>query len=257
MTVHLIQVTSALLLLVFGILALQVQRRIGPARRDRAALAWSVTAAYFLVSGGYTLANAVFAAGGAVMGNESALYRWVSGWSLQATLARGFVSALFAGLVLALMTLRRRWVFRVARAAPLVIAGVTVAATAAALQVPMKQSYYYIVSTSLAVMCALAAVLLMAALLAAVLNDGMDQLLWFALALYALKETVTVSQMAVLAWWGVAPDPQVYYLFFFGGAALAAGMCAVAGRRLRMAGAGRRVPALFERLYPAGGARVF
>lgn len=253
MTIHLVQVTGAVLLLVFGVLALQVQRRIGPARRDRATLAWSVTAAYFLVSGGYTAANAVLAAVGAVIGHDSALYLWVSGWSLEATLARGFVSVVFAGLVLALMTLRRRWVFRLARSAPLVLTAITAAATATVLQVPLQKSFYYSVGTALAVMSALAAVLLMGALLAAVLNDGMDQLLWFSLALYALKETMTVSQMAVLAWWGLAPDRNVYYLFFFSGVALGAGMCAVAVRRLRLAGSGRRVPALFERLYPARG----
>ncbi len=249
MTIQLLQVLASGFLLLFGVLALRVLRRFGPAQRDRSTLAWSLAAAYFLVGGGYSAFHAFAAATGALMGHESALFLWVGEWAIAASLARGGVSVLFAGMLLALMVLRRRWVLRMVHSAPWVFAVTAALGTAAALHIPVEPGYQHALSTALAVMNALTAVIMMGALFAAVLNDGMDQLLWLALSLYALKETVNVSQMAVLAWWAVAPDRQVYYIFFATSAVLGGGMCLVAARRLQLAGAGRRVPALFERLY--------
>lgn len=247
--VHVFQVAASGSLFLFGLLALQVRRRAGPARRDRVTLAWSAATAYFLVGGGYSAAHAALAATGALMGKDSRLYGWVGGWAIQATLGRGVVAVVFGALLLALMVMRRHQLHPLTRSIPLVLAVTAVVATAAALQVPPRLLDYFAVSTSLAVLSALTAMLIMGALLAAVLNDGMDQLLWSALALYALKETLSVSQLAVMAWWSVAPHSEVYYFFYGSGVVLGAGMCAVAVRRLRLAERGRHVPALFERLH--------
>lgn len=247
--IYLLQLAASMPLFLFGIQALQVLRRTGPARRDRAALAWSLTAAYFLVGGGYSALHALAAAAGFVLGVESPFYGWVGSWAIEATLARGVVSVVFAAMLLALMVVRRRAMRRMVQSAPWVMAATAAVGTAVALQVPFETDYQHAVSTALAVMNAATAILVMGALLAAVLNDGMDQLLWLALSLYALKETVNVSQMAVLAWWSVAPYRDVLYIFYATGAVLGAGMCFVGARRLRKAGAGQRVPALFERLY--------
>lgn len=234
-------------LLLFGLLALRVVRRAGPVRRDQATLAWSLCASYFLICGGYSALHALLIAVGWMMGVESWLLRWVGTWSFAANLARGAVAAAFAALMLALMVGGRRQIWALARSAPVVIGAVTVVSTAVMLRIDVKTVFG--LSVGLAVLGTITAVLLMAALLAAILNDGMDQLLWLALVMYTLKEAVTVSQMAVFAWWSVAPHPEVYYIYYVTAAALGGGMCLIAGRRLHMAGAGQRVPAVFERLY--------
>lgn len=247
MIAQLSQLLASSFLLLFGLLALRVVRRAGPVRRDQAALAWSLSASYFLICGGYSALHALLSAVGWMIGKKSWLLGWVGTWSFAANLARGVVAVAFAALMLALMVGRRRQVWALARSAPLAIGGVTVVSTAVTLWIDVQTGFG--LSVGLAVLGTLTAVLLMAALLAAILNDGMDQLLWLALVMYTLKEAVTVSQMAVFAWWSVAPHPEVYYIYYVTAAALGAGMCLVAVRRLQLAGAGRRVPALFERLY--------
>lgn len=244
---HLQQVLASGLLLLFGVLSLRVWRRSGPARRDRAALAWSVTAAYFLVGGGYSTGHALLSATGWGMGRNSALLRWVGTWAMTANVARGALSVLFALMLLALLVLRRRWVYPMARSATLVMAAAAVVSTVVTDWIGVRTAYGML--TCMAVLSMLAAVVIMGALLAAVLNDSVDQLLWIALALYALKETVSVSNYAALAWWMLAPHSEVYYFLYGGAVALTTGMCFLAARRLRAAGEGRRVPALFERVY--------
>lgn len=242
------QILACGLLLLFGVLALRVWRRAGPVRRDRSAQAWGVTAAYFLVNGVYSTGHAVLAAVGLAMGRESALLKWVGTWAIAANLARGAMSVVFATILLLLLVLRRREVFRAAQLAPVLVAATGIAATVVVQQVPVLRTMYWL-GTGMALLSMVTAVVMMGALLAAVLNDGMDQLLWLALALYALKETVSVSLFAIIAWWSLAAHPEAWRYFYWGAAALAAGMSALAARRLRLAGEGRHVPALFERLY--------
>ncbi|HYW10571.1 MAG TPA: hypothetical protein VE871_01410 [Longimicrobium sp.] len=242
------QLLSSGLLLLFGLLALQVWRRAGPVRRDRATLAWGVTAAHFLVTGVYATGQAVLAAAGWSMGPRSALFTWVGGWSLSANVARGSISVLFALVLLVLLVLRRRWVYRVAHLSPVLLAVAVSLATAAVLRMPSINSAFGM-STACALMSTVTAMLLMGALLAAVLNDSIDQLLWLSLALYALKETLSVSLFAIVAWWSLSPSPEAWHFFFWVSAALGAGMSALAARRLRLAGKGHHVPALFERMY--------
>jgi hypothetical protein len=242
------QILACGLLLLFGVLALRVWRRAGPVRRDLVTQAWGVTAAYFLVNNVYSVGHSLLAALGLAMGRDSALLRWVGGWAIAANLARGVMGVVFAVILLLLLVLRRRWVFRVAQLAPLVLVVTGIAATAVAQRIPVLHSMYWL-GAGLALLSMATAVVMMGALLAAVLNDGMDQLLWLALALYALKETVSVSLFAIIAWWSLAAHPEAWRYFYWGAAALAAGMSALAARRLRLAGEGRHVPALFERLY--------
>ena len=241
------QLVTAALALLFGVLALRVWRRAGGGRRDRATVAWGLAAANFIVVGVHASAHSLLAAAGWAMGRESALFRWVGSWAIAANLGRAVVSVVFGVLLLAGLVVHRRWVPRVARAGPAVLAGTAVFATAAALRLPYDNAYT--LGTSLAVLSSITAVVVMAALLAAVLNDSMDQLLWLALAAYALKETVSVSLFAVLAWWSMAAHVEAYRIFYWVALGLSAGMAGLAARRLRMAAAGRRVPALFERMH--------
>ncbi len=254
MLIQLLQVAASGFLLLFGLLALRVRRRAGPARRDRGTLAWSAATAYFLIGGGYSAAHAALAAASYVAGYRSPFGAWVGSWGIQATVARGVVAVVFGAMLLALMVMRRR-LHPVARAVAPALAATSLVATFVILRLPVRWDFFT-VSTTLAVLNGLTAILVMGALFAAVLNDGMDQLLWLSLGLYALKETLSVSQFAVMAWWSLAPQSDVYYFLYASGVVVGAAMCAVAVRRLRLAEQGRRVPALFERLYPTRRAHV-
>jgi hypothetical protein len=244
---HAQQILASGFLLLFGLLALRVWRRGGPVRHDRVTLAWGVTAAYFIIGGGYSTAHAILGAAAWKAGEGTWLYDWFLGWAIAANLARGALSIVFALLLLALLLVHRRWVLRLARSTPWVIGASAVILTAIALQIHVGTLHG--LSTGLAVLSMITAVVMMGALLVAVLDDSIDQLLWFALGLYTLKETMSVSLFAVLAWWNVAADTEAWRTFYWGAAVLVASMCAVAARRLRLAGEGRRVPALFERLH--------
>jgi hypothetical protein len=244
---HVQQIVNAMLLLLFGILALRVRRRAAPARRDRAILAWGLTAVYFIISGAYTTLHSLVGAAAANAGPQSALYRWMVGWTVGVNLSRGVLSVVFALLMLALLVVHRRWVPRVSAAAPAVLGVTAVAGTG--LLVYLSPVTLYQLGSGLAVLSMLTAVILMGVLLAAVLDDSIDQLLWLALAVFTLKETISVSLFAVLAWWSMAPQADVWYIFYWMSAVMVGAMGALAARRLRLAGEGRRVPALFERLH--------
>lgn len=243
------QILASGFLLLYGAIALQVWRRAGPVRRDRATLAWGVTAAYFLLTGIFSTGQAVLATVGWSMGLQSPILRWVGTWSVAANLARGTMGVVFALILLALLVTRRRWALRTAHLAPVLLPAGLVGFTALGLRIPTLEGNFYWLGTGGAVLSTASAVILMGALLAAVLNDGIDQLLWLSLALYTLKETLSVSLFAIIAWWSVTRAPEAWYFFYWVAIALGAGMSLLAVRRLRLAGAGERVPALFERMY--------
>lgn len=243
----LLQVVFASLFFTFGVLALRVWRRFGAVRRERAALAWGVTAAQFLLVGGTAVVHALLAAASMAQGKESRLFQTMSDWGPPLDAGRGVASVVFGALLVALLVVPRRHAPRVAQAAPAVLVVALVAGTAAGWALPRTGAYEF--ATMLAVMNAATAVVLMAALLAAVQNDGLDQLLWLALALFALKETVTVSLLAVIALWGVSYVLPYYSAYFWLHGVIGGVMTGIAARRLHLAGGGRRVPALFERLH--------
>jgi hypothetical protein len=246
MRTALVQLASSILLLVFGIQALRVWRRSGPVRRDRAALAWGVTTANFLVVGGYSTAHALVSVPAVAAGPQSALFARMTSWVAATNAGRGGASIAFGLLLVALLVAHRRHAPRIARWAPVVLVAVAVAATAAGKLAPVSIPYGLV--TLVAVLNAATAVVLMAALLVAVQNDGMDQLLWLTLAVYAFKETVSVSLLAVVSFWGVANVSLYYAMFLWLQVILAAVMTGLATRRLQLATGGRRVPALFEQL---------
>lgn len=247
MRTALLQLASSALLLVFGVLALRVWRRFGPVRRDRVALGWAVTAAEFLVVGAYSTAHSLVSAAAIAAGKESALYRRVGEWAPALNAGRCIASVVFGLLLLALLVTHRRLASRVAHAAPAVLVGAAVAGTLVVRLLPDLSPHGF--ASMVAVLNAATAVVLMAALLAAVQNDGLDQLLWLSLAVYALKETVSVSLLAVMAFWGMAYVVTYYTIYLWLQAVLAGVMAGIAARRLQLASGGRRVPALFEKLH--------
>lgn len=241
---YLQQIVSSASLLLFGVLALLVWRRFGPVRRDRAALAWALTAASFLVVGVYATAQSLLAAIGWLLGEKSALYLFVGRWSLAANLARGVVSVLFGAMLLVLMVSRRRWGARVVAAAPAALALASLLFTLALY--PLTHTGPYAFLSVFALVTALTAIVMMAALFAAVRHDGLDQLLWLALAAFTLKETMSVSFMAVMSAWTMDYAGTYWKVFYWVLGVLGVAMVLLAARRLQLASGGRRVPAAFE-----------
>lgn len=244
---HVQQILSTAFLLLFGVLALLVWRSFGPVRRDRAALGWGLTAIAFLLVGTYASVHSLLAAVGRTMGKESALFRFVGDWALAANLARGTVSVVFGGILLVLMVSRRRPGARLVSASPAILLGTAVLVTAAV--GPVRNINGHTFLSAIAVTNGVTAIVMMAALFAAIHNDGLDQLLWLALALFTLKETVTVSFFAVMAAWTMTYAATYFTVFYWVAAALEGCMMAAAARRLQLASGGRRVPAPFERVH--------
>lgn len=244
---HVQQILSTVPLLLFGVLALLVWRGYGPVRRDRAALGWALTASSFLVIGGYATLHSLLAAAGRIVGTGSALWRFVNDWALAANMARSLVSVVFAGMLLVLMISRRRWGARVVAFSPTVLAATAVLATLALRPVRFPSSFAFL--SSMATVAGVAAVVMMMALFAAIYTDGLDGLLWLALAIFTLKETMTVSFMAVIAAWTMTYAAAYFTVFYWVIAVMAWCMVAVAARRLHLASGGRRVPAPFERVH--------
>jgi hypothetical protein len=249
------QIASTLLLLLFGLLSLGVWRRLAPERgratlapgRDRATLAWGLTAANFLIVGTYATAHSVFAAVAIASGEGSWPWDVISHWAGAANAGRGAAAVAYGAMLLGLMTLDRRAGLRITSVAWRVLLGTAVLGTVAARMI-IPHDAMHTHSTVLAVLCAATAICLMAALVAAVLNDGLDELLWLAATVYALKEVVTVSLLGVMAWWAVAPQGTAMRIIYWMGIVLTTAMMALAARRLQLAARGRRVPVVFERL---------
>jgi hypothetical protein len=247
MMAHVQQILSTVPLLLFGVLALLVWRRYGPVRRDRAALGWALTASSFLVIGAFATLHSLLAVSGRVMGTDSMLWGFVNDWALAANMARSVVSVIFGGMLLVLMISRRRWGARIVGSSPAVLAGTAILTTLALRPVRYPSSFAFL--SSMAIVAGVAAVVMMAALFAALHSDGLDQLLWLALAIFTLKETMTVSFMAVIAAWTMTYAATYFTVFYWVIAALAWCMVGVAARRLQLATGGRRVPAPFERVH--------
>lgn len=255
MSTALQQIASTLPLLLFGLLALGVWRRLAPDRcratlgpaRDRATLAWGLTAANFLIVGTYATAHASLSALAIAMGEGTWLWNAVGHWALAAGAGRDAASVAYGAMLLGLMALDRRAGMRILAVAWRVLLAVAVAGTLAA-RLLLPYDAYHAHFTLQAVLYAATAITLMAALVAAVLNDGLDELLWVALTTYALKQVVTVSLLGMMAWWAVAPQVDAMRIIYW--TAIVGGMAtiALAARRLQLAARGRRVPGVFERL---------
>ena len=249
------QLAATIPLLLFGLLALGVWRRLAPdsgsstlgTARERATLAWGLTAANFLVVGIYATAHSTLAALAIAMGEGTWLWENVGHWAGAANAGRGVVSVVYAAMLLGLMALDRRAGLRIMSVAKWVLLAAAILGTLAARPlIPFDDPHANY--TVLAVLNGISAISLMAALVAAVLNDGLDELLWLAATVYALKEVVTVSLLGVMAWWTVSPQAAAMRIAYWMAIVLTTVMAALAGRRLQLAAAGRRVPGVFERL---------
>lgn len=239
------QLASALLTLLFGVLAQAVSGRAFSGRSGRQEVAWRITAGYFLLIGGYALFHATlsFAAVGA--GPGSALYDEFVHWVGPANVGRAAPAAVFAALILYSQAAKPERGRAAVKSGPALLLAAAAGATLAA-RVSGGDGIHWLAST-LALSATVMALLLLPALLFALTRDGMDEVLWLALTAYALKEVLSVSLMSILAWWGAAGTGTLRLLYWIN-VIVMLGMCIAAAWRLRQALAGRRVPSLFERV---------
>jgi hypothetical protein len=147
------------------------------------------------------------------------------------------VSVVFGAMLLVLMV-SRRWGGRVVARAPQILIATALLSTVVLRGIPYTGGYTF--ASTIAVFTGFTAIVLMAGLFAAVHHDGLDQLLWLAMAAYALKETLAVSFLPVLV------DGAIYWaVFYWLALALTACMVGLAWRRLQLANSGRRPPPAF------------
>lgn len=241
-----LQLVLALLTLLFGVLATLVAGRWGDGGRDRRALAWRITAGYFLVIGAYASVHAVLSCFAVAEGVGSALYTHVVAWGGPANSGRAV-----AGIAFALLLLhgQRRELERT-RAAAAAVIPVMVATAAAGTLLVRWRGLTGLPQTGMLLGLAAAglALVLLATLLVALVREGMDEVLWLALTAYALKEVLTVSLFSMLMWWEFLDGRSLLRTLMWMGIATNAPMCAAGAWRLHLLGAGRRVPSLLERV---------
>jgi hypothetical protein len=246
-TVLVQQAVGGLLTLAFGALALAVSRRVRAMGLDRAWGAWRCTAAGFLLLGVYGAVHASGSVAAVVAGEGSAFYRVFVEWTAAGNIAREAGVLAYAALLAAYLSLPPARAAAVAGGAMAGIAGTMALATLAGHAIPGTHHFAHL--ATLAVLSTLTVVVLLAAMLVGLANDGLDQLHWLALTAYAVKLTLEVSQFSILAWWATRPAPWVIQTLYATNTTASVAMIVLGARRLRWAARGRPVPALFERVH--------
>ena len=240
--IHLQQVTSALLLLFFGILALAIWKEASA--RDEPAAGWGVAGSCFVAVGTSSLLHALAAFAAVQRGPGSMVYRLTMEWAMAANVGRAAVTLSLPVLLVVAMSRSRRIVGRPVGTVLPLLAVLALILTAAAQ--PLQTGSYHQAMTTMAVMSTILAVALMGVLLLALVMDALDRLLWAGLALFALKEVLNVSLFAILAWWSASPDPLAVRVFYWLMLSTTVAMNGIALHRLSLARAGARVPAPFQ-----------
>lgn len=242
-----LQVVNSALTLLFGVLAALAWRRLGADRWRKPQAGWLLTGTCFVIVGAFGTLHAIGSVLAVRAGSGSLLYRVVIDWGPVGNIGRS-VGALAYGITLAsLVAAPLHRVHQAASTARWVIAGATVAGTACAAAYGPMGTHTHM--SALAVLATGTVLAMLATLLVGVMNDGMDLLLWLAVAVYTLKQTVEVSVMAILAWWDINPGIGAALIFMWINVVAMAVGSALAQVRLRRAIENRHVPALFERLH--------
>jgi hypothetical protein len=242
-----LQLVHAALTLLFGVLAMQAWRHLGAARWGKLELGWLVTGACFVFTGVFGGVQTLAATAALHADPGSPLYRIYLEWSPAGNIGREAGIAAYGLMLAALVAARAERARQVARGALWVIGGTVVAGTTlAALYGTID---HHTQMTTVAVLATAAVLALLLALLLGVMNDGMDLLLWLAVAAYAIKETLVVSLMAILASWEGGRALEAALIFYWINVAVGIVASLLAQVRLRRAIANRHVPALFERLH--------
>lgn len=247
----LLQTVATLLILPFGLLCLAAWRRTGGMRWSRPSAAWYPTGVCFTAVGAYSAAHAVLSPYLRRMDPGSAVYNDAVRWLQAGNVGRECGVVVTALALAAVLLVPPASVGRVARrsTAPILFAIVAGTVVAAVYADPGMSAFISL----LAVMYCITVMVLLGVLLAGVITDGMDQLLWMTLAAYSVKEAFSVILFTVLAWWPVENQPAAWVAFYWVNGGAMVGMVLLVVRRLQHARAGHVVPALFERLHASRG----
>lgn len=238
-----LQAAGPLLTLAFGVLALRVAARGGPG-----AAAWRLTGLAFAVDGVHSTLQAAAAVWAVAAGPGSVVYE-----AFVRTLPAGNSarSLLVLGYAVALLVLASRGeaAFPRHRVLPGLLAMLAGGTALGMLEGEFAPERHFPVLAWLGV-CTLLA--LFAALYRSLPGSALDFLLWGAVALYAVREALTANIVSMLAFmdlpvWTPSPYALLSVSIFF-----LLLMVACAARRLAMARAGVRPPALLPRLRPHG-----
>ena len=242
-----LQLLNAALTLLFGIRSLQAWRHLGAARWRKLEAGWLVTGASFVFIGVFGAVQTLAATAALQAGPDSPLYRTYLDWSPAGNIGREAGMAAYGLMLVALLAARPERVRQVSLGALWVIGGTVVGGTTAAALYGTIDNHAQM--TALAVLATAAVLSMLLALLVGVMNDGMDLVLWLAVAAHAVKETLVVSLMASLALLESARALDAALIFCWINVAVALIASVLAQIRLRRAIENRHVPALFERLH--------
>ncbi|HEY0038554.1 MAG TPA: hypothetical protein VGB66_17785 [Longimicrobium sp.] len=242
-----LQTVNTALTLLFGILAVQAWRHMGAGRWRKLEAGWLVTGACFVFVGVFGGVQTLAATAALRAGPGSPLYRTYLEWSPAGNIGRGVGIAAYGVMLAALLSARPERVRQVSLGALWVIGGSIVAGTTAAALYGTIDTHTQM--TAMAVLATAAVLLLLLALLLGVMNDGMDLLLWMAVAAHTIKETLVVSLMAILAWSERGRAMEAALMFYWINVGVGIVVSLLAQVRLRRAIENRHVPALFERLH--------
>lgn len=241
-----LQLVNAALTLLFGILAVQAWRHLGATRWRKLEAGWLVTGACFVFIGVLGAVQTLVATAALHAGPGSPLYRTYIEWAPAGNIGREAGIAAYGVMIASLLASRPErarqvslgglWVISVT-----IVAGTTTAALYGTIE-------YHTQMRALAVLTTAAVLALLLALLLGVMNDGMDLLLWLAVAALAIKEALAVSLMAILAWEN-GRAMEAVLIFYWINIAVGVVVSLLAQVRLRRAIENRHVPALFERLH--------
>ncbi|HZG43852.1 MAG TPA: hypothetical protein VEY93_12875 [Longimicrobium sp.] len=237
-----LQLVNAALTLLFGILATLAWRRLGAERWSKTQAGWLLTGACFLLVGGFGAVHAIASAWAVRVGRDSLLYQLLAEWGPAGNIGREAGVAAYGVMLATLVGAPAERVRQVAAGGLWVIGATTVGGTAAAALYGPIDTHTHM--TTLAVLATAAVLALLLSLLIGVMNDGMDLLLWLAVAAHTIKEALVVSLMAILAWWDSARAFEAALIFYWINVAVA-----VVASDLGRAIENRHVPALFERLH--------
>jgi hypothetical protein len=207
-----LQSIGALLFLALGLVCLRVAR--GPsAGRDAHRQAWQLSAAALVLNGLHVTVQAALAVWAYFAGAGSAVYGWYLEWLPVANYSRTVLMLAFAILLTLLMAApaeRRSAVVRLAP--PFLLLGMVLGGVFGVMEGGFGAEQHY---SRVAMLDAAELILVLVSLFAALLYDGMNRQLWFALGVYAFNLALTVIWTAALTGieigWAPAPWQMAAY----------------------------------------------
>lgn len=243
MTAVVLQLTGAVLALVFGILSLAAARTADS--EPHSAGAWKITGLAFSLMGANNLIHSTAAAYAFAEGPASEAWNTYLEWTAVGNYSRAALILAF-GLLLLLQMLRRNAPRNALAGTIGLVAAMIVGGILGSQETPFEASVHF---GRVALLSTVEMVILLVALFAALIKQRMDRLLWACLVLYALRQAVGVAWEAGYASFGVVGGfcPSCASGKFVG-VVLGALMVALAVVRLIQARRGIPVPPLLEPL---------